>query len=104
MSFFVSKFIKYHDFGRRFVLIGPQSISRGIFLCRTFCNSTDFTHDFEDEQPETREVLKHLRQKHHYHGITEKQRKNQDVMVIEPDYKWGRHRWVYYASFSYICF
>ncbi|XP_031550326.1 putative GTP-binding protein 6 [Actinia tenebrosa] len=92
MSLLLTRFIQYHDLGRRFVLIGPQSISRGIFLCRTFSDSSGFTHDFEDEQPETSEVLKHLRQKHHYHGITEKEREYQDVMVIEPDYKWGRHR------------
>lgn len=63
----------------------------GIFVCRNL--SQEFTHDFEDDHPETQEILRKLRQKHHYHGMTEQQKKIQDVMVIEPDFKWGRHRY-----------
>jgi hypothetical protein len=97
MSFLLSRLTRYHNLGRRFVFKGCRDVSRGIFVWRAFGNSSEFTHDFEgleDEQPETREILKNLRHKHHYHGITEKQRKTHDVMVIEPDYKWGRHRLV----------
>ncbi|EDO47840.1 predicted protein [Nematostella vectensis] len=46
----------------------------------------------EDDHPDTLEVLKSLRAKHHYHGKAVDDPKKHGVMVIEPDYKWGRHR------------
>lgn len=59
-------------------------------MCRRF--SQDSTDDFEDDHPESDEILTRLRQKHHYHGVTEMKKKIHNVMVIEPDFKWGKNR------------
>ncbi|KXJ12335.1 putative GTP-binding protein 6 [Exaiptasia diaphana] len=90
MHVFFAKITRFcsvrHSFVGRKILGGHGCI----FVCRNL--SQEFTHDFEDDHPETQEILRKLRQKHHHYGITGHQKKIQDVMVIEPDYKWGRHR------------
>jgi len=90
MRIFVAKIIQYsilrHGLarGRAFAGFG------GVFVCRSF--SQDFTHDFADDHSESDEILTGLRQKHHYHGLSEKTKKTNNVMVIEPDFKWGKNR------------
>ena len=48
--------------------------------------------DLEDDHPESTEILHKLRARHHYHGTEKDAKKAHDVFVLEPDFKWGRHR------------
>ena len=76
----------------------PVAITTPLSSCRYLYSKhsdskKEITHDFEDEQPEITEVLQRLRTRHHYHGVLEaKGKKEHNVFVIEPEFKWGRHR------------
>ena len=50
------------------------------------------THEFDDDHPETTQVLRDLRSRYHYHGAAAKKPKPHQVFVIEPDFKWGKNR------------
>ena len=49
------------------------------------------SHDEEDDSPESAEILRQLRIRHHYHRLPDV-KKGHDVIVLEPDFKWGRRR------------
>lgn len=60
---------------------------------RLYSDQSGITHDFDDELAENREILHKLRTRHHYHSMLEqKDETEHNVFVIEPDFKWGRHR------------
>lgn len=90
MRIFLASFAKCGNI--RHGLVGQRLLAArlGVLVGRNL--SQDFTHDYEDDHPESDEILTKLRQKHHYHGLTEKQKNIHNVMVIEPDFKWGRNR------------
>jgi len=90
MRVFFAKIVKCNIITHGLVTRGCLGAPGGGFACRTL-SSQEITHDFEDDHPENAEILRKLRQKHHYHGV--QQKNTHDVMVVEPDFKWGRHRY-----------
>lgn len=75
---------------------------QGVNVSAWFCRSSyskqsandqnKISHDYDDEHPEAKEVLRGLRARHHYHGIAEKEPKTHEVFVVEPEFKWGKNR------------
>ena len=54
-------------------------------------SDTSASLDADDEHPESAEILKDLRARHHYHHDKDAG-KLHEVYVLEPDFKWGRNR------------
>lgn len=69
-------------------------VTVGVNIFSRFCSDhPGLTHDFDDELGENSEILRKLRTRHHYHSMLDQNEKtDHKVFVIEPDFKWGRHR------------
>lgn len=76
--------------------VHPPCLGRVISTTRSRCfskkSNTPVSHDLDDDHPESSEILHKLRARHHYHGSEKDAKKGHDVFVLEPDFKWGRHR------------
>ena len=76
--------------------LGLSSVVMSSAVITTRCFSkkshAPSSHDLEDEHPESKEILRKLRARHHYHGNEKDAKKGHEVFILEPDFKWGRHR------------
>ncbi|CAH3168239.1 unnamed protein product [Porites lobata] len=76
--------------------LGLSSVVMSSAVITTRCFSkkshASSSHDLEDEHPESKEILRKLRARHHYHGNEKDAKKGHEVFILEPDFKWGRHR------------